>query len=128
MNNVSAELRYTKSHEWIRCEGGDKGIYSIGITKYAQDALGELVFIELPKVGFEVSAGDQCAVVESVKVASDIYAPISGKVVEVNSELSDSPNLLNELFYDDFYDDCWLFKIKASDETEFKSLLDEEKL
>jgi len=107
MSNVPAELKYTSSHEWVMAEGN--GVYSVGITEHAQELLGDMVFIDLPEVGSTVNAGDDCAVAESVKAASDIYAPISGEVVEVNEELEGAPELVN---------------IKASDEDELNELLD----
>ncbi|OOC12565.1 glycine cleavage system protein H [Dickeya dadantii] len=118
MSNVPAELRYTSSHEWVMAEGN--GVYSVGITEHAQELLGDMVFIDLPEVGSTVNAGDDCAVAESVKAASDIYAPISGEVVEVNEELEGAPELVNSAPYAE----GWLFRIKASDEDELNELLD----
>lgn len=120
MSNVPTELRYAASHEWIRDEGD--GIYTVGITEHAQELLGDMVFVDLPEVGDNVSAGDDVAVAESVKAASDIYAPIAGEIMAVNEELEDSPELVNS----DPYGDGWLFKIKADDETEVEGLLDAE--
>ncbi|MCH8501898.1 MAG: glycine cleavage system protein GcvH [Aliidiomarina sp.] len=120
MSNVPTELKYAASHEWIRDEGD--GIYTVGITEHAQELLGDMVFVDLPEVGDNVSAGDDVAVAESVKAASDIYAPIAGEIVAVNEELEDSPELVNS----DPYGDGWLFKIKADDETEVGGLLDAE--
>lgn len=120
MSNVPNELKYASSHEWIRNEGD--GVYTVGITEHAQELLGDMVFVELPEVGDNVSAGDDVAVAESVKAASDIYAPIAGEVLAVNEELEDSPELVNS----DPYGDGWLFKIKADDESELESLLDAE--
>lgn len=94
MSNTPKELMYTREHEWLRDEGN--GEYTVGITEHAQETLGDMVFVDLPEVGNVVSAGDDVAVVESVKAASDIYAPLSGEIVAVNSELSDSPELVNE--------------------------------
>ena len=113
MSNIPAELKYSKEHEWLRKEAD--GTYTVGITEHAQELLGDMVFVDLPEVGATVSAGDDCAVAESVKAASDIYAPVSGEIVAVNDALSDSPEL-----------DAggWIFKIKASDESELESLLD----
>ena len=120
MSNIPNELKYAASHEWIRSEGD--GVYTVGITEHAQELLGDMVFVELPDVGDNVSAGDDVAVAESVKAASDIYAPIAGEVLEVNEDLEDSPELVNS----DPYGDGWLFKIKADDESELESLLDAE--
>ena len=120
MSNVPNELKYAASHEWIRDEGD--GVYTVGISEHAQELLGDMVFVELPEVGDNVAAGDDVAVAESVKAASDIYAPIAGEIVSVNEELEDSPELVNS----DPYGDGWLFKIKADDESELESLLDAE--
>ena len=117
MSNVPSELKYVSSHEWIRDEGD--GIVTIGITDYAQESLGDVVFVETPEVGAEVSAGDDAGVVESVKAASDIYAPLSGTVVEVNEELEDAPENVNN----DPYGDGWFFKLKLSDTAEMDDLL-----
>ena len=118
MSNIPSELRYATSHEWVRNEGN--GIVTVGITEHAQDLLGDMVFVELPEVGDSVSTGDDVAVAESVKAASDIYAPVTGEVVEVNEDLEDSPELVNS----DPYGDGWLFKVKADDISEVESLLD----
>ncbi|TPV62170.1 glycine cleavage system protein GcvH [Aestuariibacter sp. GS-14] len=118
MSNIPSELRYASSHEWVRPEGD--GVYTIGITEHAQELLGDMVFVELPDVGDQVNAGDDVAVAESVKAASDVYAPISGEVLEVNEDLEDSPELVNS----DPYGDGWMFKVKASDESELAELLD----
>lgn len=118
MSNVPNELKYTSTHEWIRDEGD--GVYTVGITEHAQELLGDMVFVELPEVGDEPAAGDDVAVAESVKAASDIYAPVGGEIVAINEELEDSPELVNN----DPYGDGWLFKIKANDESELASLLD----
>ncbi|WP_407731566.1 glycine cleavage system protein GcvH [Pseudocitrobacter faecalis] len=118
MSNVPAELKYSKEHEWLRKEAD--GSYAVGITEHAQELLGDMVFVDLPDVGATVAAGDDCAVAESVKAASDIYAPISGEIVAVNDELSDSPELVNS----EPYAGGWIFKIKASDEAEVAALLD----
>jgi glycine cleavage system H protein len=104
----------------VRPEGD--GIYTIGITEHAQDLLGDMVFLDLPDVDDEFSAGDDAAVAESVKAASDVYTPISGTIVEINQELEDSPELVNS----DPYGDGWLFKVKAGDEAEVNDLLDAE--
>ena len=117
MSNVPSELKYVSSHEWIREEGD--GVVTIGITDYAQESLGDVVFVETPDVGAEVSAGDDAGVVESVKAASDIYAPLSGTVIEVNEELEDAPENVNN----DPYGDGWFFKLKLSDAAELDDLL-----
>ncbi|MEG3134256.1 glycine cleavage system protein GcvH [Rouxiella sp. T17] len=118
MSLVPADLKYASSHEWVRSEGN--GLYSVGITEHAQSLLGDMVFVDLPEAGRTVDAGEDCAVAESVKAASDIYAPISGEIVAVNSELESSPELVNE----DPYGEGFLFQIKASDESELDKLLD----
>ncbi|MBW7982926.1 glycine cleavage system protein GcvH [Enterobacillus tribolii] len=118
MSNVPTELKYTESHEWVRAEGN--GVYCVGITEHAQELLGDMVFVDLPEVGTQFSAGDDCAVAESVKAASDIYAPIDGEIVEVNGELDGAPELVNSAPYAE----GWLFKIKASDESQIGGLLD----
>ncbi|MET4000361.1 glycine cleavage system protein GcvH [Marinobacterium sp. MBR-109] len=118
MSNIPNELKYVASHEWIREEG--EGVVTIGITEHAQDLLGDVVFVELPDVGDEVSAGDDAGVVESVKAASDVYAPLSGEVVEINEALEDSPELVNS----DPYGDGWFFKLKLTDLAELDDLLD----
>ena len=115
--NIPANLKYTESHEWVRMEAD--GTLTIGITEYAQDALGDIVFVELPKVGKSVTAGDDAAVVESVKAASDIYAPVSGSVVAVNDAVAAAPESINADAYS-----AWLFKLKPSDPTAIDGLLD----
>lgn len=120
MSNIPTDLRYAATHEWVRPEGD--GVFTVGISEHAQDLLGDMVFVELPDVGDAVSTGDDVAVAESVKAASDVYAPISGEVVAVNEDLEDSPELVNS----DPYGDGWLFKIKADDESEVEGLLDAE--
>lgn len=116
MSNVPNDLRYAKSHEWVRLEGG---LAVVGITDHAQHELTDVVFVELPAVGRQVKAGDACAVVESVKTASDIYAPISGEVVEVNAGLPGSPALVNTAPFGD----GWFFKLKPANPAEVESLL-----
>ena len=118
MSNIPAELKYASSHEWVRNEGD--GTYTVGISDHAQGLLGDMVFIDFPDVGDEITAGEDCAVGESVKAASDIYAPISGEVVAINEELEDSPELVNS----DAFGEGWLFRVKASDESELAALLD----
>ncbi|WOH39254.1 glycine cleavage system protein GcvH [Thalassotalea fonticola] len=120
MSNIPSELKYATSHEWVRNEGD--GTVTIGITEHAQGLLGDMVFVELPDVGDEISTGDDVAVAESVKAASDIYAPVSGEVVEVNEDLEDSPELVNS----DAFGDGWLFKVKLDDAAELDALLDAE--
>ncbi len=110
-------LRYSEEHEWVLVEGD---IATVGISEFAQGQLGDVVFVDLPEVGREVIRGDECAVVESVKAASEIYAPISGEVVEVNEELTEAPSLVN----DSAEADGWFFKVRLSDPSELKELMD----
>lgn len=117
--NVPSELKYRDTHEWVRVEDG---VAVVGITDYAQGELGDVVYVELPELGRKVEAGEAVAVIESVKTASDIYAPVSGEIVEVNEALADSPELVNE----DPYGKGWLFKIKMADQSELDALLDAE--
>ncbi|QDY42923.1 glycine cleavage system protein GcvH [Candidatus Pantoea soli] len=118
MSNVPNELKYRDSHEWVRKEAD--GTYTVGITEHAQELLGDMVFVDLPEVGASFAAGDDCAVAESVKAASDIYAPLSGEIVAVNDALSDAPEQVNS----EPYGNGWLFRLKASDESELDTLLD----
>ena len=118
MSNIPAELRYTKSHEWIRKE--DDGTVTIGISDHAQEALGDLVFVEAPEAGRSVEAGEAIAVVESVKAASDVYAPISGEVVAGNDGLADAPEAVNS----DPYGEGWIMKIRPSNPADVDALLD----
>ena len=118
MSNLPTELKYAKTHEWARDEGD--GTITVGITDHAQDQLGDLVFVDLPEEGDSVDAGQDCAVVESVKAASDIYSPASGEIIAVNSALADSPEMVNE----GAFGDGWLFKVKMSDPSELDNLLD----
>lgn len=120
MSNIPNELKYAKSHEWVRDEGD--GTVVVGITDHAQELLGDLVFVELPEVGDTVDAGNECAVVESVKAASDVYSPVSGEVVAVNEGLADAPETVNE----DAFGEGWLFKVKLSAASELDDLLDDE--
>lgn len=120
MSEIPSELRYTKSHEWIRSM--DDGHLEVGISDHAQEMLGDMVYVELPEVGATLNAGDDCAVVESVKAASDVYAPISGEIVEVNTLLSDAPETVNS----DPYGSGWLFRLQPVDEKEVDELLDAE--
>lgn len=108
MSNVPAELKYSKSHEWVRGEAD--GTVTVGITDHAQELLGDMVFVELPAVGKALAAGQDCAVVESVKAASDVYAPIGGEVVAVNDQLADAPDLVNK----EPYGEGWLFKLRPA--------------
>ena len=118
MSEVISGLKYIASHEWIRDEGDDT--VTVGVTDHAQEALGDVVFVELPDVGAEVATGDDAGVVESVKAASDIYSPLSGEIVAVNEELEDAPETVNS----SPYGDGWFFKIKLSDPSELETLLD----
>lgn len=120
MSYTPAELQYVQSHEWIMIESD--GIVVIGITDHAQSTLGDVVFVELPEVGKQLSAGDEVGVVESVKAASEIYAPLSGEIVAINELLEDAPETINI----DPYHDGWMFKLKLSDTSELKSTLDAE--
>jgi glycine cleavage system H protein len=113
------ELQYTEEHEWVLVEGD---IVTVGITDFAQDALGDVVFVELPQVGTVLEAGKPFGVVESVKAVSDIYAPVSGEVVEINEDLPDAPEVINT----SPYEDGWMIKIKVADPAEIKDLLDAE--
>jgi len=118
MTEIPGDLKFLKSHEWARIE--DDGLIRVGISDHAQGQLGDLVYVELPEVGSSVKAGTGAAVVESVKAASDIYAPISGEVVEVNEALNDKPETINE----DAYGDGWIFLVRPSDRAEMDELLD----
>ncbi len=118
MSEVPSELKYTKSHEWVRLE--DDGSMTIGITDHAQGLLGDLVFVELPEVGSDLTAGDATCVVESVKAASDVYAPISGEVIAVNDTLDDAPEIINT----SAFDDGWLYKVQPSAAVELDELMD----
>lgn len=117
MSNIPADLRFAESHEWARLEAD--GSVTVGISDHAQEALGDVVFVELTEVGKVFAAGDAAGVVESVKAASDIYSPVSGEVIAVNEELADSPELLNEEPYS-----AWIFKLKPSSPAELDKLLD----
>lgn len=117
MSEIPGDLKFLKSHEWARVEGDGK--ITVGISDHAQQLLGDLVYVELPNVGDRVEAGTASAVVESVKAASDVYAPVSGKVVEVNSALVDKPETINE----DAYGDGWLYVVEAEDGDQLAELL-----
>ena len=120
MSDIPNDLRCTKDHEWVREQ--DDGTLAVGITDHAQAALGDLVFIELPEVGGEVDAGDVCAVVESVKAASDVFSPLAGTILEVNTALDESPEMVNS----DPYGQGWLFRIAPASPADFEKLLDSE--
>ena len=120
MSDLPTDLRFAKSHEWVRDEGD--GTATVGITDHAQELLGDLVYVELPEQGSSVAAGDSVGVIESVKAASDTYAPVSGEVVEVNDELESSPERINT----DPYGDGWMYKIAMEDLEEIEDLLDAE--
>lgn len=120
MSNIPSHLRYTESHEWVSTE--DDGNARIGISDHAQEALGDLVFVELPVVGDEIGQGDPVAVVESVKAASDIYAPVSGKIIAINEDLDADPAIINS----DPYGDGWLFELELYDTEELEGLKDAE--
>lgn len=120
MSQIPSELKYVSSHEWIRHEGD--GVVTVGITDHAQELLGDVVFVEAPDTDEEVAADDEIAVVESVKAASDIYAPIAGTILAVNEELEDSPELVNS----DPYGDGWMFTMKLADMDEYEKLMSAE--
>lgn len=115
---IKNDLRYAESHEWVSLDGD---IATVGITDYAQHALGDIVYVDMPEVGDEVTAGEEFGAVESVKAASDLYSPVSGEVVEINEALEDEPGLINQ---DAFAN--WIMKVKVSDSSEVESLLDAE--
>lgn len=116
MRTTPADYKYVSSHEWVRIDGD---VAVVGITEHAQDALGDLVFVELPDVGDVVAAHDEAGVVESVKAASDIYAPLSGEIIAVNELLADAPEMVNS----DPYNDGWMYKIRFSDAAELDELM-----
>ncbi|AXA83390.1 glycine cleavage system protein GcvH [Lysobacter oculi] len=116
-SEIPGDLKFLKSHEWVRVEGDGRA--TVGISDHAQGLLGDLVYVELPAVGDELEAGNACAVVESVKAASDVYAPVSGKVVSVNEALADKPETINE----DAFGDGWLFVVEMSDPAQANALL-----
>lgn len=115
--SIPADLKYTKSHEWVRVESD--GTLSVGITHHAQDLLGDMVFVENPAVGRSLKAGEECAVVESVKAASDVYAPVAGEVVAANGEVESSPEKINQDAYD-----AWMFRIKPANAADVNALMD----
>ena len=120
MSNIPSDLKYTTSHEWVRDDGD--GVVTIGISDHAQELLGDLVFVELPEVGATLTAGSECAVVESVKAASDVYAPLTGEVTEVNEALADAPETINE----DAYEAGWIFRLKIETPAEMDDLMNAE--
>lgn len=120
MSEVPSDLRYTTDHEWLRED--DDGSVVVGVTDHAQGALGELVFVELPEPGTDVTQGDACAVVESVKAASDVYAPLNGEILEINEAIADAPEKVNQ----DPYGDGWLFRMRLHDAKDLDELLDAE--
>lgn len=117
MNEIPGDLRFLKSHEWARLE--DDGTVTVGISEFAQSQLGDLVYVEVPAEGDSISAGNACAVVESVKAASDVYSPVSGVIVRANSALSDRPEVINE----DAFGEGWIFVVKPSDPSELDALM-----
>ena len=120
MSEIPSDLRYRDSHEWVRTE--ENGTIVVGVSDHAQSALGDMVFVELPEPGMSYEQGDACAVVESVKAASDIYSPLGGEIIDANAELEDAPELVNT----DPYGAGWLFKMIPSDASQIEGLLDAE--
>jgi glycine cleavage system H protein len=118
MSNIPKDLKYTKSHEWVKPNAD--GSVTVGITHHAQDLMGDMVFVDLPTAGTQVTSGKECGVVESVKAASDVYAPVSGEIVEANVALSDSPETVNK----DPYGSGWMFRLKPANQAEVDALLD----
>ena len=118
MSEIPGDLKYSKSHEWVRLEADGEVV--IGITDHAQEQLGDLVFVELPETGQEVEAGGECAVIESVKAASDVYSPVSGEVTAVNGVLADTPEVINQ----DAFGDGWICRVRMTDPAELDALLD----
>ncbi len=118
MSNIPKDLKYTKSHEWVKPNAD--GSITVGITHHAQDLMGDMVFVDLPTAGTQVTLGKECGVVESVKAASDVYAPVSGEVVEANAALADSPETVNK----DPYGAGWMFRLKPANKAEVDVLLD----
>ena len=118
MSTAPADLRYTKTHEWVQVHGD--GTATVGITDHAQEALGDIVYVETPEVGRQVDAGEAVAVVESVKAASDIYAPLAGEIVDVNVALADTPEAINQ----NAYEDGWIFTLRLADPGAVGGLLD----
>ncbi len=118
MSNIPSDLKYTKSHEWVK--SNSDGTVTVGITDHAQGLMGDMVYVDLPQSGVAVTAGKECGVVESVKAASDIYAPVSGEVIESNAALADAPESVNK----DCYGAGWMFRIKPSSPADLGALLD----
>ena len=118
MSNIPKDLKYTKSHEWVKLDSD--GCVTVGITHHAQDLMGDMVYVEPPQAGAKVAAGKECGVVESVKAASDVYAPVSGEIVEANAALADSPETVNK----DCYGAGWMFRLKPANKAELDALLD----
>ena len=120
MSDIPQDLKFAESHEWVREEGG--GLVTVGISDHAQEALGDLVYVEVPDVGAAVTVGDACAVVESVKAASDVYSPVDGEVVAVNEALADAPELINS----EPYGEGWIMQVRLADANALNDLLDAE--
>jgi len=120
MADVPGDLKYSKDHEWVRLE--EDGDVTIGVTDHAQAALGDMVFVELPEIGATLAEGDACAVVESVKAASDVYSPLNGEVIGVNDALADAPELVNQ----DPYGDGWIYRMKLDNEDDLDELMSAE--
>ena len=120
MSDIPSDLRFSESHEWVSQE--EDGVVKVGITDHAQGQLGDLVFVELPEEGANFGQGDSCAVIESVKAASDIYTPVSGEIIAVNEAVVDSPEIINN----DPYGDGWLFSVRLDDPDEIEGLMDAE--
>ncbi len=120
MSDIPTELKYTATHEWVEDQGD--GTVKVGITDHAQDLLGDMVYVELPEIGRVVRGGEECAVVESVKAASDVYSPVSGEIIEVNEVLGDGPDLVNK----DPFGEGWLFRVQLAESGELGELLDAE--
>ncbi|OGI47548.1 MAG: glycine cleavage system protein H [Candidatus Muproteobacteria bacterium RBG_16_65_34] len=118
MNTIPKDLRYTKSHEWVK--QNPDGTVTVGITHHAQDLMGDMVYVDLPQAGAQVAAGKECGVVESVKAASDIYAPVSGEIAEANAALAAAPETVNK----DPYGAGWMFRLKPANKAELDGLLD----
>ena len=118
MSNIPKDLKYSKSHEWLKLNSD--GTVTVGITHHAQDLMGDMVYVELPSAGTKVAAGKECGVVESVKAASDVYAPVSGEIVEANGTLADAPETVNK----DCYGAGWMFRLKPESKSELDGLLD----
>jgi glycine cleavage system H protein len=118
MSEIPSDLKYTGTHEWVEDEGD--GVVRVGITDHAQGLLGDMVYVELPEIGRTLDADEECAVVESVKAASDVYSPLAGEIVEVNELLADSPDLVNK----DPYGDGWLFRLQLAEDADLDTLME----